>query len=175
MADSLYFSSDRKEELVKNTALRYWTICLNFDHSNRFSGNLKKLKLKWSKPKPFKRPNKRYSPINKPGIYLFFIKPKFKLHSEHSYIMYIGYTMNLQSRYEDYLQYQNSDSPNLLYKRIMLNIWEDYLYYSYVVINGDEETIKGIEKMMISSVVPPINKEFLDAEVKKEVDLYRKR
>ena len=54
--------------------------------------------------------------------------------------------MNLQSRYEDYLQYQNSDNPNLLYKRIMLNIWEDYLYYSYVVINGDEETIKGLRK-----------------------------
>jgi len=123
----------------------------------------------------FNSHNKRHVPSDQAGIYIFFVKPNFQFFSEQSFIMYIGYTMNLKSRYDDYLKYKNSDEPNLLYKRMMLNIWEETLYYSFASLNKAREEVKQIETEMISSVVPPINKEFLDAYVKQQVDLYRKR
>ncbi|MBK7649444.1 MAG: hypothetical protein IPJ20_00070 [Flammeovirgaceae bacterium] len=89
--------------------------------------------------------------------------------------MYVGYSMNLFNRYGDYLtKYKNSDEPNYFERRLMLNVWEDKLYYTYLNLKGHTENkIQKIEEKIIDSLVPPINRDFANAVIKQQVRLNR--
>lgn len=85
--------------------------------------------------------------------------------------------MNLHSRYGDYLnKYKKSDEINYFERRVMLNTWEDELYYTYIELPGyRRDAVAAIEEILIDCLVPPINLEFTTAYIQEQVRLYGRR
>jgi hypothetical protein len=161
------------EKIKKDINVRWRKYFIDFNLTNSIHSKIK-VHLNWASPIPFNKGNRTKIP-KLPGIYLFFVKPTSRIHEEQSFILYVGYSMNLYNRYGDYLyKYSNSDEPNYIERRIMLNSWSDYLYYTYIDLNGKTESeITKIESDIIDSLVPPINRDFAHAVIKEQVRLNR--
>lgn len=97
---------------------------------------------------------------NQPGIYSFVIQPSVASHSDCSYLMYIGKTVNqtLQARFEDYLreQYNPAGRPLIL---DLLHNYQGYVHFCCSVI-GRKERIGDIENALIKALIPPCNDQF---------------
>lgn len=160
---------------IKNDrSLRWMKYFIDFTLTQKYQADLQAYSGQWVPPFLFTNTARKHVP-NTPGIYLFFIKPNYQVYPEQSFIAYVGYSMNLQSRYEDYLyKYKNSDEPNYYERRLMLNVWEDCLFYTYIPLAGlTEKQIKLLEDKIIDSLVPPINRDFANAIIKQQVRLNR--
>jgi len=161
-------------QIKKNINYRWKKFFIDFHFSNKFHPKLIPHISNWCPPFLFNTANRNLVP-REPGIYLFFVRPDLQIFNEQSYIMYVGYSMNLYNRYGDYLTtYKNSDEPNLFDRRLMLNVWENNLYYTFINLNGlTEANIQRIEEKIIDSLVPPINRDFANAIIKQQVRLNR--
>lgn len=161
-------------QIKRDKNLRWRKFFIDFTLTNKYHGSIAAHLATWVPSFPFNAANRVIVP-NNPGIYLFFVKPNPIVYPEQSFVMYVGMAMNLFNRYGDYLTtYKNSDEPNYFERRIMLNVWEDQLYYTFIDLSGlTEKQIKKIEDKIIDSLVPPINRRFAHATIKQQVRLNR--
>lgn len=168
------FALVTNKQIKKDVSHRWRKYFVDFTFTKKFHPSIAAHLLNWSVPQLFTAANKAHVP-KLPGIYLFFVKPNPQIYPEQSYIMYVGYSMNLFKRYGDYLTtYKNSDEPNYFERRLMLNAWEDCLFYTYIELqNMSEADIQNIEEKIIDSIVPPINRDFANAKIKQQVRLNR--
>jgi|GEM_PF-4672123 len=161
-------------QIKKDLKHRWANFFVDFTLTTRYHPKISTYLASWQPPILFTAANRIPIPTD-PGIYLFFVKPTPQVYLEQSFIMYIGMSMNLYNRYGDYLTtYKNSDEPNYFERRVMLNVWEDNLFYTFIQLPGKtEKEVKKIEKMIIDSLVPPINRSFANAVIKQQVRLNR--
>jgi hypothetical protein len=162
------------KQIKKDRHFRWYKFFIDFTLTKKYHPKISSYISSWTTPVLFNSINRATVP-NEPGIYLFFTKPDSHVYLEQSFILYVGMSMNLYSRYGDYLTtYKNSDEPNYFDRRVMLNVWEDCLYYSFIELKGKtEKEVKEIEDMIIDSIVPPINRKFAHATIKEQVRIYR--
>lgn len=163
------------KQLKKDVNLRWNRYFVDFTLTSKFHSQIAAHLATWHPPFLFSTSNRINVP-HSPGIYLFFVKPNLQIHAEQSFIMYVGYSMDLHTRYGDYLTtYKNSDEPNYFERRVMLNVWEDILHYTFINLNGHtKKQIESIEDKIIDSLVPPINRDFANAVIKQQVRINRK-
>ncbi|MBC5991417.1 hypothetical protein [Pontibacter cellulosilyticus] len=168
------FSLYTNKRIKKEKSTRWLKFFIDFDFSKKNHTKLRKYISSWAPPLLFNKANRKLVP-NQPGIYLFFVKPDKQLFNEQSYILYIGYSMNLWKRYGDYInKYKPSEEPNYFHRRLMLNAWEDSLYYTFLELkNHTQAEVMEIEDMLIDSMVPPINRDFTHAFIKEQVRINR--
>lgn len=162
------------KRIKKEKHLRWQSFFVDFGLTMKYKADVNPYCTNWSSPFLFTKQGRQGVPKN-PGIYIFFVVPSYQIHHTQSFALYVGYSMNLFNRYYDYICYKRSDEPNHLERRMMLNIWEDCLYYSYVSMPGmTEKDIQTTEEKIIDALVPPINRDFINATIKEQVRIYRK-
>ena len=115
----------------------------------------------------FDKNNANLVPTEK-GIYAFFIEPRIANFHSHGYLVYLGQTGhnsngNLQKRYRDYLGYKKS--PKRRRVHLMLNTWEDYLYFYYVEVDAGIINIRTLEQYLLDTFIPPFVDRGYSAEV----------
>lgn len=159
--------------IKKDPHFRWKKFYIDFDLTNKYKAALSPFINSWSAPVLFyKTPRKTIPKI--PGVYIFYVQPDTQLHFSQSFVLYIGYTMNLWDRYYNYIQYKRSEEPNYIERRIMLNVWEKNLYYSYIPLPGfTQQQVEDIEKKLYDALTPPINRIFAHALIKQQVRLNR--
>ena len=93
---------------------------------------------------------------------MFVARPPSAVIADHSYILYVGETVNLAERFIDYFGYAKSDHPSDQLKRRMVVVWENYLYFNYVTTptSWDRTERRKAEYDLIDTIAPPINDEF---------------
>lgn len=167
---SLY--SNRR--LKKDKQFRWRSFFIDFGLTMKFQADVTAYCSNWSQPFIFTKQARQNVP-EIPGIYIFFVVPSYQVHHTQSFTLYVGHSMNLFNRYYDYLQYKKSDEPNHIERRMMLNIWEDCLHYSYIPMPGmSKSDVEATEEKIIDALVPPVNIDFINATIKQQVRLYRR-
>lgn len=167
------FSLYTNKYIKKDPGFRWWSFFIDFTLTNQHASSLATHLSNWSTPFIFSQKARKNVPKT-PGIYIFYVQPSIQLHPAQSFVLYIGYSMNLWNRYYDYIVYKRSEEPNYIDRRIMLNVWEKNLYYSYISLPGfTEDQVLEIEQKLYNSLVPPINRSFTQATVKEQVRLNR--
>lgn len=168
------YSLFSNKRIKKEKHLRWRSYFIDFGLTMRFRPDISGHCANWSQPFIFTKQGRQNVP-KVPGIYIFFVVPTYQVHYTQSFTLYVGYSMNLFTRYYDYIKYKRSDEPNHIERRMMLNIWEDCLYYSYIPMPGvTEDDVQATEGKIIDALVPPINLDFINATVKQQVRLYRR-
>lgn len=104
------------------------------------------------------------------GIYAFTLELAPAKLPQHGYILYVGITgddseANLHKRYNQYLlNLKNEDGrPGVFY---MMKNWKDDLFFNFVAIPNKAVDLAVIEKAFINSVMPPVNKQDLEASIR---------
>ena len=137
----------------------------------------------------FERNNANLIPTEK-GIYAFFIfslflaekssgKVGLTLHCrsrrrfltqflEHGYLIYLGQTgykseRNLRKRFRDYLS--DKKRPKRRRVHLMLNTWEDYLYFYYAEVDPAQMDLKRLEQKLLDTFTPPFVDRGYSAEI----------
>ena len=92
------------------------------------------------------------------GIYAFFIEPRIAKFPSHGYLTYIGQTgyqseRNLRKRFGDYLQ--DKKRPKRVRVNLLLNTWEDYLYFYYAEVDPAQMDLRQLEQMLLDTFTPP--------------------
>jgi len=87
------------------------------------------------------------------GIYMFVAKPLCGRLRDHTYILYIGKTTNLRTRYGDYLKEKRCevDAPREKVVRF-LNHLEDFLFFYCTQIPGDQ--LDHAEGLLKDNITP---------------------
>ena len=127
-----------------------------------------KASLNWHKVEF--RPENHSAVPKQPGIYAFSCEHRGTKLPPHGYILYVGITgdedsaATLHSRYAQYVRHQSTKQgrPAVVY---MLVNWANHLSFYFCPIVNSKISLKGIEKRMINSLLPPINKRDFDAEI----------
>jgi excinuclease UvrABC nuclease subunit len=166
---NIYNSITTNDQILAQVHIRHKRFNLNFDlmQSIKPKSSLTS-SLKWNKIK-FLKGNKNILPET-PGIYMFILRPYLAGLCQFSsdFILYIGQTKNLRSRYLDYFQYKNSIKAADQDKRTMIVIWENHLYFYYhsLPTNTSKTELDDLEYDLIDSVIPPFNARFRSENVK---------
>ena len=122
--------------------------------------------LNWKCVK-FERNNNDLIPAEK-GIYAFFIEPRIGNFPSHGYLIYLGQAghkseRNLRKRFSDYLY--DKKHPKRRRVHLMLNTWEDYLYFYYTEVDPVEMDLKKLERELLDTFTPPFVERGYSAEV----------
>ena len=122
--------------------------------------------LDWQYVK-FESNNANKIPTQK-GIYAFFIEPRIGNFPSHGYLIYLGQTghksgRDLRKRFRDYLY--DKKRPKRRRVHLMLNTWENYLYFYYAEIDPSEMDLKQLEQMLLDTFTPPFVERGYSAEV----------
>lgn len=122
--------------------------------------------LPWRKLR-FTRANRRHIP-REPGIYAFVVEHAGDWLPAHGYIMYFGITgptprRHLWTRYGEYLR--EKTKGRRLSVQLMLNDYEDDLFFHYVPLNLTRSELKALETALIDAVQPPVNEKDFSAEI----------
>lgn len=122
--------------------------------------------LDWQYVK-FESNNANQVPTEK-GIYAFFIEPRISNFPAHGYLIYLGQTgheseRDLQKRFRDYLYYKRHPKRRRIH--LMLNTWENYLYFYYVKVDPADMDLKQLERMLLDTFTPPFVERGYSAEV----------
>ena len=170
---SLDFLSD--EEILNNKGNRWRKFCLNPDIWELEKKVNIDLINQW-KEVEFCKENQDSIP-SKQGIYMFIARPikNTPVHVAHSYILYIGQTENLNQRFNSYFSYKNTTEPSDQLKRMMILIWERYLFFNYITNDYDKEKLTNLEYDLIDTVVPPINNRFRSRILKTHINILAER
>lgn len=167
------FSLYSNKHLMWDPGFRWLRFYIDFDLTNQYQAALSPYLNSWSTPVLFATTPRKTIP-KVPGVYIFFVKPDTQLHFTQSYVLYIGYSMNLWDRYYNYIQYKKSEEPNYIERRTMLNVWKKTLYYSYIPLPGHTRAqVEEIEQKLYNALAPPINRIFTHATIKQQVRLKR--
>ena len=105
----------------------------------------------------FEKNNASQIPTEK-GVYAFFIEPRIANFPSHGYLIYIGQAgykskRNLRKRFRDYLY--NKEKPKRIRIHFMLNTWENYLYFYYVVVDSTQMDLEQLEQKLLDTFTPP--------------------
>ena len=108
----------------------------------------------------FEKGNASQVPMEK-GVYAFFIEPRIPKFPSHGYLIYIGQAgykgkRHLRKRFGDYLQ--DKKRPKRTRVNLVLNIWEDYLYFYYAKVNPTQMDLKQLETKLLDTFTPPFVK-----------------
>ena len=115
----------------------------------------------------FEKDNANQIPTEK-GVYAFFIEPKIANFPLHGYLIYIGQTgheskRHLRKRFGDYLQ--EKKRPKRPRITLMLNLWEDYLYFYYAKVDPTQTDLKELETKLLDTFTPPFVKQGYSAHL----------
>ena len=94
----------------------------------------------------------------KKGVYAFFIEPRIAKFPTHGYLIYIGQTghkseRDLRKRFRDYLY--DKEKPKRTRVYLMLNTWENYLYFYYAEVDPAQMDLKQLEQKLLDTFTPP--------------------
>lgn len=105
----------------------------------------------------------------KQGVYSFVIRPQIASHPHVSYLMYVGQSKNLFSRYK---QYQGDAMAGAASKRPhiteILDRWQKHLWFYYCETSLEAAQLNELEDSLIAAFLPPGNREF-PATVSQEI------
>lgn len=91
-----------------------------------------------------------------PGIYMFVVAPHCGSLKDHSYIFYVGQTLDLRRRYKNYLDEQKGLVTSPREKVVMfLNHLQGYVYFHYLVVPENELDVA--ENLLKDNLTPPAN------------------
>lgn len=108
-------------------------------------------------PIAFQRSNQPTIPESS-GIYMFVVAPRCGNINDHSYIFYVGQTLDLRRRFGDYLTEQKGRGPNPRKEVVQfLSYFKDYLFFYYTVIPSTE--LDDAENLLKDNFTPPANKQ----------------
>ncbi|MFB6225005.1 MAG: hypothetical protein ABEI13_00935 [Candidatus Paceibacteria bacterium] len=104
-----------------------------------------------------------------PGVYNFVVEPDIACHPSCAYLMYVGETECLRNRFGDYLYEKDDDKgrPKIIK---MLNYWEGYLKFYYLIVDDDER--ENLQDQMITAFIPPFNDQ-LKGDISGPVNAFR--
>ena len=116
----------------------------------------------------FEKDNASQIPTEK-GVYAFFIEPRIGKFPPHGYLLYIGQSghnskRHLRKRFRDYLY--DKKRPKKILVNLMLNTWEDYLYFYYAKVDPAQIDLKQLERLLLDTFTPPFVKRGYSAYVK---------
>ena len=105
----------------------------------------------------FEKDNASQIPTEK-GVYAFFIEPRSAKFPPHGYLTYIGQSghkssRHLRKRFRDYLY--DKKRPKKVRVNLMLNTWEDYLYFYYAKVDPAQMDLKQLEQKLLDTFTPP--------------------
>ncbi|MGM0934730.1 MAG: hypothetical protein ACQEWD_14940 [Bacteroidota bacterium] len=173
---SLYDNELTNKEILNDKRFRWKNFCLDLSLLHRKPKLAHKFTINWNEVK-FLRKNGKHIPDSQ-GIYMFVvnIENKIGLNENSKYILYIGQTVNLKSRYMSYFRYEDSDQPSDFLKRCMVLIWKNKLdFHFFETGNVSKKELDNIEFDLIDSVVPPFNIRFRGDILKNTVKFYSPR
>ena len=119
----------------------------------------------------FERGNASQIPKEK-GVYAFFIEPRIAKFPSHGYLIYIGQSgykskRDLRKRFRDY--FYDKKRPKKIQVNLMLNTWEDYLYFYYAKVDPAQIDLKQLEQKLLDTFTPPYVKRGYSAYVKEVI------
>ena len=157
-----------RQQIVDMVEYRWPRICLNPDVWNIPKKLTKYNCGTWTEIK-FERTNiPHFDTLDgQEGIYMFIAKPNDTPNPNHSFILYVGETGNLKTRFEKYFTYENTSHPSDQLKRRMVIVWKDYLYFQYIKTSfGITAKREELEYDLIDTIVPPMNDKFRSMPLK---------
>lgn len=126
----------------------------------------KKHKFTW-KNIGFKKANSKSLPKEK-GMYCFMVGPAGSQLPPAAYPLYAGITTRtLQQRFIEYVREKDSNTGRQ-HVRKFLNVFEKHLYFYYIEVDEDKETLEAIEKELNDALMPRYSHKDYSAEVKKK-------
>lgn len=173
---SLYDSDMSNSEILLNKAFRWKVFCLDYDLINSKPKKIHQIAINWEEVK-FQKTNKADVPPEQ-GIYMFVlnISNGLNLNGSSKFVLYVGQTVDLRSRFESYFGYENSDEPSDFLKRSMVLIWKGKLDFYFFKTNGlTPKDLTKVEFDLIDLIIPPINLRFRGKVLKKKIKLYAPR
>lgn len=173
---NLYANELTNKEILDHKPFRWKSICMDMDLLKVKHKKINKINIVW-KDVEFLKKNKTEVPSSQ-GIYMFVLDVSngLNLYNTSKYILYVGQTINLKSRFNSYFGYENSDEPSDFLKRCMVLIWKRKLdFYFFETKNLTAQELTMVEFDIIDSVVPPINQRFRGRVLKKKIKLYSPR
>ena len=173
---SLYDFEISNKEILGKKDYRWKHFCLDINLLHRDPKSAHNLNLEWENYK-FSKENSDQIPEEQ-GIYMFVlnIEDRIMLNGNSKYILYIGQTTNLNTRYKSYFRYVHSDEPSDFLKKCMILIWGNKLDFHYFETNNvSNDELNNIEFDLIDAVIPPFNIRFRCNLIKKSVKLYSPR
>lgn len=109
----------------------------------------------------------RASVPKEPGVYAFTVEYQGAGLPQHGFIMYFGITgRNLFIRFGEYLR--EKSRGRRLSVQMMLNEFEDDLFFHFVPLNLNVAQLKALETSLIDAIMPPINEGDYSAEMKRK-------
>lgn len=126
------------------------------------------INLQWEYTK-FTEGNSVNVPNDCGGIYTFVVQPNIANHPACSYLLYVGKAgTSLRDRYHKYLEDKRlGDASRRPHVEEMIKTWDGYLWFYYARID-QPKFIETVENSLLSSFMPPTNKEF-PAEVRRAI------
>lgn len=176
MSGTLYTPSLTNVEILNDQRYMWPRLCLDNRIWEQPTRLLHNHSLQWQECS-FDRSNKVHVP-DRQGIYMFVLKSNNSIfaNNNHSYILYVGQTVNLKQRFSKYFSYKNSDKPSDQLKRIMVLVWEGKLTFNFFeTTNFTGAQLDDIEFDLIDMIVPPMNNNFRAEGIKQLVKFYSPR
>lgn len=102
------------------------------------------------------------------GIYALVLQPGIANHHFVSYLMYIGQTTSLKSRFGDYLSKRSN--PQRMKVSRMIRLYPNHLWFYYASVPNEQLT--PVEDSLLETYIPPINSRF-PATVRDAVAAFR--
>ena len=93
----------------------------------------------------------------KSGIYSLLIRPDIAAHPSCSYLMYIGQTVDLRTRFGNYLTSERKETGRAKLFRL-LNRYDEYLWFCFCEV--PEADLDTVEDALIEAYVPHANGDF---------------
>lgn len=108
--------------------------------------------LQWQSA-PFRRRSLATLP-NVPGVYAFCVRPSIAGNLCGSYLLYVGQTVHLRTRCQQYLRAaeRQIERPKIL-RMLRLFFGTDYLHFCFAVVTNDDPAI--VEQSLLEVTVPP--------------------
>lgn len=173
---SLYDCEMTDQEILDYKPFRWKHMCMDLDLIKIKPKKAHRIPIVWDDVK-FLKKNKKSIP-KKQGIYMFVldISNKLDLNTTSKYVLYVGQTKNLRTRFGTYFGYIKSDIPADFLKKCMILIWKkklDFHFFQTSNLSGIDLT--KVEFDLIDTLVPPINQRFRGKILKKRIKLYSPR
>ena len=173
---TLYTPQLTDSAILQDDRQRWRTLCMDCRIWDMPPQQLSQFVPQWKEVK-FDRANSQILPPAM-GIYMFVLKPQNEglANFHHKYILYIGQTVNLQQRFNQYFSYKGSDEPSDQLKRIMILLWQDRLSFNYFETPSfTADKLTSVEFDLIDMIVPPMNHRFRADGIKQNVKFYSPR
>lgn len=127
-----------------------WEVCLWPAQWENFDAQLR---LRWQSVDLDS--SSRSTVPGEPGVYSLLVQPGIANHAECSYLMYIGKTINLRTRFGKYLTSEKSERGKIVR---LLHRCEGYIQFCYSKVS--QAKLAYVETQLFNAFVPPCNTQF---------------